>query len=69
MSNKQWSFKGPEKKKKNEQTRKQTPVHTDVSKTKANNYFSIPTPRPSLISIVIALDTTSREAKSLALGA
>lgn len=31
--------------------------------------FSFPTPRPSRISIVMARDTTSREARSLAVGA
>jgi hypothetical protein len=31
--------------------------------------FSGPTPRPSLISIVMARDTTSRDARSLAVGA
>ena len=31
--------------------------------------FSLPTPRPSRISIVIERETTSREARSLAEGA
>jgi hypothetical protein len=31
--------------------------------------YDLPTPRPSLISIVIDLETTSREARSFAVGA
>jgi hypothetical protein len=44
-------------------------MQTGSSSSSASRTFSGPTPRPSLISMVMARDTTSRDARSLAVGA